>query len=191
MVRSRRSGAARATTSCAFPISGGALPSAKFRFGIGNGALATNSSGQIGTDLSLSTTNLLVTRFVPATGLATIWLNPAVESDPSVTATDPGTATRPNPIDVVSYAFRQSTGEGAMLIDDLRVGTTFQDVVTTNHWPTITSVASQNTAVAAPRSLNGTNAVFCVTASGTPGLLGCPCVVAPLPACTSIESTCP
>lgn len=131
-------------------IDGGDLPSGKFRFGIGNGVLATNSSGQIGTDLTLNTTNLLVTRFVPATGLATLWLNPTAESDPSVTANDAGTILRPNPIDVVAYAFRQASGEGGMLIDDLRVGTTFNDVVSTNTPPTITTIPGQSTGAGVP-----------------------------------------
>ncbi len=137
---------ARIWISSTNAIDGGSLPAGKFRFGIGNGVLATNSSGQINADLSLNTTNLLVTKFVPATGFATLWLNPADESDVSVTANDPGTAGRPNPIDVAAYAFRQATGEGAMLIDDLRVGTTFSDVAGTNNQPVISGIARQRTA---------------------------------------------
>ena len=126
--------------------SGNPLPSGKFRFGIGNGILATNSSGQIPVDLTLNTTNLLVTRFFPATGVATIWLNPAAEPDANTSATDAGTTNRPNPLNVATYAFRQSTGQGAMLIDDLRIGTSFDDVFTTNNSPTITSIGRQDTA---------------------------------------------
>ncbi len=137
---------ARIWISSTNTIAGGILPSGKFRFGIGNGVLATNSSGQINTDLSLNTTNLLVTRFVPETGFATLWLNPTVEADESVLAGDPGTAGRPNPIDVVAYAFRQASGEGAMLIDDLRVGTTFADVAGANNQPVLSGIGRQKTA---------------------------------------------
>ena len=42
--------------------------------------------------------------------------------DPSVTATDIGTAIRPDPIDVVAYAFRQSSGIGVVVVDDLSRG---------------------------------------------------------------------
>ncbi len=141
---------ARIWISATNTVAGGALPSGKFRFGIGNGVLATNSSGQIDTDLSLNTTNLLVSKFVPGTGVATIWLNPTAELDPNVTATDPGTVSRPNPLDVVAYAFHQASGEGAMLIDDLRIGTAFADVAGTNHPPLISTIAPQRTAAGAP-----------------------------------------
>lgn len=116
-----------------------------FRLGIvnGTGPEANASSGQIATDLDTNTTYTVVTRFVPSTGIATIWLNPADESDPSVTATDPGTETRPNPIDVVAYAFRQATGIGTMVIDDLKVGTAFSDVACVSCPPTITSIPNQ------------------------------------------------
>src|SRR5260221_10256191 len=77
---------ARIWISSTNAIDGGSLPAGKFRFGIGNGVLATNSSGQINADLSLNTTNLLVTKFVPATGFATLWLNPADRSDVNLTA---------------------------------------------------------------------------------------------------------
>lgn len=100
-----------------------------FRFGIGNGINADNLSGQLTNDLVLNTSYLVVTRFDPATGLATIWLNPASETSPSVTATDVGTVDRPNPIDVVAYAFRQNSGEGKLNVDTLRVGLSFADVM--------------------------------------------------------------
>jgi PEP-CTERM motif-containing protein len=99
-----------------------------FRFGIGNSSSATVTSGQIATDLNLNTTYTVVTRYDVASGLSTIWLNPTAETDPSVTASDtPGT------IDISSYAFRQSlatgSGMGNLTVDDLRVGTTFAEVV--------------------------------------------------------------
>lgn len=122
------------------------LANNQFRLGIGNGTSVTAASGQINQDLFLNTNYVVVTRFVPNTGVATIWLNPALESDPSVTATDPGTAARPNAIDVVSYAFRQNTGIGVIFVDDLRVGTTFADVAGANNPPSITSIPTQNIA---------------------------------------------
>jgi prepilin-type N-terminal cleavage/methylation domain-containing protein/prepilin-type processing-associated H-X9-DG protein len=127
-------------------VSGGLVPSGKFRVGIGNGTSANSASGQIDQDLNQATTYTIVTRFVPNTGVATIWLNPTIESDPSVTATDIGTAARPNAIDVVAYAFRQNGGEGTLLIDDLRVGTTFEDVAGSNNSPSISAPANQSIA---------------------------------------------
>jgi hypothetical protein len=125
---------------------GAAVSNNQFRIGIGNGTSASALSGQINQDLYLGTNYLIVTRFVPNTGIATIWLNPAAEFDPSVTANDPGTAARPNPIDVVAYAFRQASGEGTVFVDDLRVGTTFNDVAGPNNPPTISGIGRQNTA---------------------------------------------
>ena len=122
------------------------LPASKFRLGIANGTAANVGSGQIDQDLDLNTTYFIVTRFVPNTGVATIWLSPTNETDPSVTATDAGTSTRPNSIDVVAYAFRQNGGEGTMLIDDLRVGTTFADVAGTNNPPSLTPIANRTIA---------------------------------------------
>src|SRR5207245_5655216 len=107
-------------------------------------AASTNDfQGQIDQDLSLSNIYTVVTRFVPSTGLATIWLNPTSESDTSATATDPGTLDAPNPFNVFSYAFRQNSGEGTVYVDNLRVGTFFADVAGTNTSPTITSIPKQ------------------------------------------------
>ena len=100
-----------------------------FRFGIGNGINADNTSGQLTNDLALDTNYFVVTRFNPSNGVATIWLNPSSENSASVTATDVGTGPRPNPIDVVAYAFRQNTGEGKLNVDNLRVGLSFADVM--------------------------------------------------------------
>jgi len=68
-----------------------------YRVSIGNGAAATNDDllGQIDQDLSANTTYTVVTRFVPNTGLATIWLNPSFITDANATASDPGTAVAP------------------------------------------------------------------------------------------------
>ena len=118
-----------------------------YRVGIANGTSGTAASGQIDSDLTLNTTYTVVTRFVPNTGAATIWLDPTAESDPSVTATDVGTATRPDPIDVVAYAFRQATGIGVVVVDNLKVGTTFADVGGANTPPSISGIPEQTVAV--------------------------------------------
>jgi len=128
-----------------------------FRFGIGNGINADNLSGQLTDDLFVNTNYLVVTRFDPATGVATIWLNPASENSPGVTATDVGTVDRPNPIDVVAYAFRQNTSEGKLNVDNLRVGLSFADVM-----PRLNLQAINNQAVltwAGPHTLQAAPAV--------------------------------
>lgn len=122
----------------------------QYRVGVANGTSGGAQSGQIDADLTLNTTYTIVTRFVPATGVATIWLNPVVESDPGVTATDEGTGTRPNPIDVVAYALRQASGQGTIFVDDLRIATSFADAVSTNNQPVVTAIANLNTGAGIP-----------------------------------------
>jgi hypothetical protein len=58
------------------------------------------------------------------TATTTLWLNPASEADPGVTATDSQT-----PAAISAYGFRQSSGfDSTILIDDLRVGLSFAAV---------------------------------------------------------------
>ena len=103
-----------------------------FRLGVSNGSGSTNGTGQVATDLTTNQTYLVVVRFVPATGLATIWLNPAAETDASVTAADQPTPGTPNnAINVTSIALRENTGEGVLTVDDLRVALNFDSVVDT------------------------------------------------------------
>jgi hypothetical protein len=107
---------------------GNALPGS-FRFGIGNGANADSGSGQLTNDLTLNTSYLIVTRFAPSNGVATIWVNPTSENSPGTEATDIGPTNRPNAIDVVAYAFRQNTLEGKLNVDNVRVGLSFAEVM--------------------------------------------------------------
>ena len=135
-------------------------PAGLFRLGIGNGTGATASSGQLTNNLALNATYILVVRYNVAKGVSTIWLNPASESDPSETAADP-----PGPITLTSFAFRQSSGMGTLFVDDLKVGTSFADVVVASSQPpTITSQPQSQTVS------QGANVTFTVGAAGTPPL---------------------
>jgi hypothetical protein len=104
-------------------LTGGAAPD-QFRLGISS----TNSSAASATstmDLRLNTDYIVVTRLVNsnAVTVSTLWINPTAESDSSISVTENASA-----FTVVSYALRESTGEGALNIDNLRVGTSFADV---------------------------------------------------------------
>ena len=125
-----------------------------FRLGIGNGGAATNTSGQFPLDLVLNSNYTVVTRFVPSTGVATIWINPATEADTSITANDV-TNNPPNPINVVSYALRENTGGGTLTVDNLKVGLKFLSVITN-----IVDVAPAANADAASVTENTTNNVL-------------------------------
>jgi len=103
-------------------FSGGATPDS-FRLGIsstsGSIISATNP-----TELVLNTDYKVVTRLVNTNSVATLWINPTSESDPSVATSEAASA-----VTVAAYAFRQDAGIGVMTIDDLLVGTAFGDVV--------------------------------------------------------------
>jgi len=95
-----------------------------FRLFIGNGT-STNPPVMLGNDLEVNTPYTVVTRYDIDSATATLWLNPNAESDPSITGTDPQSA-----ITISSYGFRQSSGVGAnILVDDLRVGLSFNSVL--------------------------------------------------------------
>jgi len=93
-----------------------AVPAGKYRVSVGNGAASSDNNllGQIDQDLDTNVVYTVVTRFIPSTGVATIWVNPAAESDIGATATDPGNGSAPNPFNVFTYAFRQNAGEGTV-----------------------------------------------------------------------------
>ncbi|MEI7732941.1 MAG: immunoglobulin domain-containing protein [Verrucomicrobiota bacterium] len=109
-----------------------------FRLGIANGDGGTNSTAQLPVDLQTNVNYTVVTRFVPATGIATLWVGPSSEASASVTADD--VSNRPtqinNPINVTAYAFRQAVGGGTLTVDNLRVGLSF---VSVNPAPAITT----------------------------------------------------
>ena len=140
-------------------LAGGAAPG-KFRLGIsstsGSVISATNPA-----DLRLNTDYTIVTRLVNSNSVSTLWINPASESDAGVSTSESASA-----FTVISYAFRESTGEGALNIDNLRVGTTFADVYSSGAGqpPAITSQSLNQTVT------NGASVTFSVNATGTPPL---------------------
>jgi hypothetical protein len=97
--------------------------------------------------LATNTSYTIVTRYNVGTGAAALWVNPNAETDPS--ATDPIVIPLENPpptngpLNVCAFDFRQASGEGTMLINDLRVGTHFADVAGTNTAPLISSILNQ------------------------------------------------
>jgi hypothetical protein len=104
-------------------------PPGFFRLQVANGSDTVN---ELPVDLQTNTTYTVVTRYNIDQASATLWLNPAAESDSSVSASDVQNATR-----VGSYGFRQDSGLGAsILIDDLKVGLSFAAVLSTNAVPT-------------------------------------------------------
>jgi endonuclease/exonuclease/phosphatase family metal-dependent hydrolase len=132
----------------------------KFRLGISStSGSAISATSPV--DLNPNQDYTIVTRLVNNNSVATLWINPAAESDPSISTSD-GVST----ITVVSYALRENTGEGALNIDNLRVGTTFADVYSggSGQSPAITLQAQNQTVT------NGASVYFSINATGTPPL---------------------
>lgn len=98
-------------------------PEGKYRLGIANSA--NDPLAAVFTlDLATNQTYTVVTRYNVGSGVSTLWINPATEQDPSVTAVD-----NPAPAAVVAYAFREDRNIGTMYLDNLVIGTAFSDVV--------------------------------------------------------------
>ena len=93
----------------------------KFRLGIAN--VSATVSAVVPQDLSPGTTYTVISRYNVSTGESTLWVDPSSEASGGVTATD-----TPIPVEIDYYCFRQSTGIGVSLVDDLAVGTTWNDV---------------------------------------------------------------
>ena len=134
-----------------------------FRIGIAN---ADNSPTAVfNADLLTNTDYTLVARLAVSNVVSTLWLNPTAETNAGVTATDAASA-----LTITSYGFREDGSSGTIgnfFVDDLRVGTTFSDVVTNApslERPAIVSQPQNQTVT------NGANVTFSVTATGTPPL---------------------
>lgn len=133
----------------------GAEPGA-FRLGISS---AANSPVAGPTDLTLNVDYQIVVRLVNGNSpVATFWIAPQNENSPGISSTDSASE-----FSVVSFAFRQSDGEGTLQIDNLKVATTFAEVISTNSISApyiITQPENQTVA-------EGATATFSVLAGGT------------------------
>ncbi len=91
-----------------------------FTFGIGQGSAGTNKWGA---DLSFGTKYRVVVAYDFDTQVNTLWVDPLLESDPSISFT----STFQTPI--TSFALRQSTGDSFQVIDNVSVATTFAEAL--------------------------------------------------------------
>ena len=132
-----------------------------FRIGIANAG--STPSAVFNADLQTNTDYTVVARFSVSDVVSTLWINPAAETDPGVTATDAQSA-----LTITYFGFREDGSSGTignLYVDDLRVGTTFPDVVT-NAPPLarpVITYQTQNQTIT-----NGTSVTFHVIATGSP-----------------------
>jgi hypothetical protein len=95
----------------------------KYRVGVANG---TGTAVMVPTDLDLGTDYLLVIRYDTGTASSTLWINPGSEAATGDRADATDTQ---SPLAIASVALRQSGSMGVLTLDDLKVGTSFNDVV--------------------------------------------------------------
>jgi hypothetical protein len=92
-------------------------------FRIGISSKGKESTAVVDNDLDLDTAYKVVIAMSLADASATLWIDPDGDVAGGVTTTDNGSA-----VDVTGFAFRQAKNIGAMLIDNLKVGTSLGDV---------------------------------------------------------------
>lgn len=127
--------------------------STNFMLSILNSTNAIAGNAQVPTELTTNKTYTIVVRYELATMTAKLWIDPTAETDPSTTGTDFPVDlydTANGVVNVTSYSFRQASGEGTMLIDNLKVGTQFNDVAGNNTSPLISTIPAQSTPMNAP-----------------------------------------
>ena len=135
--------------------------SGAFRIGIANAG--STPTAVFNTDLLTNTDYTVVVRFSVSNAMSTLWINPTSETNAGVNATDVASA-----INVTAYGFREDGASGTIgnfFLDDLRVGTTFPDVVTNAPPLTRPVIFSQpqNQSV-----MSGADVTFSVSASALP-----------------------
>jgi len=132
----------------------GAAPAGTYFIAIANSFSGSSTNAPWPTPLNVGATYTVVERLNTSNDVATLWINPSSESDPSVTATDIvpvgpadlsilGTPSN-GVVNICMFGFRQSTGEGTNLVDALKVGTAFVDVAGANTAPSITGIGTQS-----------------------------------------------
>ena len=92
-----------------------------FRIGVTSKGKA--STAVVDNDLHLDTVYKVVIAMSLADASTTLWIDPEGDASGGVTTTDNGSA-----VDVTGFAFRQAKNIGAMLVDNLIVGTSLSDV---------------------------------------------------------------
>ena len=92
-------------------------------FRIGVSSKGKQSTALVDNDLHLDTVYKVVIAMSLVDGRTTLWIDPDGDAVGGVTTTDNGSA-----VDVTGFAFRQAKNIGAMLIDNLKVGTNLGDV---------------------------------------------------------------
>jgi hypothetical protein len=134
-------------------------PPGSLRLFVSNGADTNTVSAR---DINTNTPYTLVLRYNIDAATATLWVNPASESDPGATAVDSQTAAT-----ISSFNFRQDSGYGStILVDDFKAGLSFAAVTSTN-FPTAIPIPLSFQKVGNNLVLSWTNASFSLQSAAT------------------------
>lgn len=119
-------------SSRVYAQAGSASVPGTFRLGVSGAASTPNKVYPL--DLVPNVDYRVVFAYDTVNLYATLWINPVSEWERSVATSDAVT----NTVTIDALAFRQSTGEGVLKVDNVRVGASFTDVVSaTATLPTI------------------------------------------------------
>jgi len=123
-------GASTAFRARVWVLTNGVAGGGKYRLGLSSVANTINATNT--TDLSTNVDYRVVICVTNVTGAATLWINPTNASSASISTTgEADTLTT-----TTKFALRQgSSGPGLLTLDDLVVGESFAEVVTTNPPP--------------------------------------------------------
>jgi endonuclease/exonuclease/phosphatase family metal-dependent hydrolase len=137
-------------------------PAGMLRIGVANSA--SSPTAVLTNDLSLGSDHTVVIRYVISNASTTVWLDPASELSPGLTATDSASA-----LGISAFALRQpgsindGVGYGNLYFDNLAVGSAFADATTTpTNRPPVITTQPQSVAVA-----QGDSATFTVVVTGS------------------------
>ncbi len=150
-----------------FIVTKGTVVPGTYRLGIDNAATSSSASGvqYFPLDLATDITYQVVFSYDkndsdPLAG-ATLWVNPASDSDANVYGTDAITNSYQQNIVISQIAFSQYASQGVAAIGNVMVGTTFSDVLTQAPQVPVIGIGPQSTNIYA-----GNNLVFYTAASG-------------------------
>ncbi len=111
------------TTShrCKVFISTNGASSGRFRLGVANAA--ASPSVFFPDEFPTYSEVIVLLKFTPASNVSTLWVNPESETNTSVIASDNAALE-----DIRQVALRQASRTGDLLVDDIRIGTSYMDV---------------------------------------------------------------
>ena len=118
-----------------FAVTNGAA-AGKFRLGIANGATASSAIWPV--DLNTNQNYTVITRLSISNAQSMLWIDPASDSDASISASDTASASSAN-----AFALRQDSGMGVLVLDNLVVATSFGEALSDNETPSISNIPDQ------------------------------------------------